>query len=171
MTTTARRDTEAEEILSTVEEKYGFRPNLMEEMVAAPAAARMYLAAQDALAGASLSETQAQAVQLTVALHNGCDYCTTVHAKLGRQSGLSDEDAEAIAAGGLPEDPEIAPLVKATRRILDERGWIDPEEQETLAAEGVDRQKLFEIVGFVAVKTLSNYVNHIAGTELDPQFS
>lgn len=169
MATAARLSTEAEEILSTVEEKYGFRPNLMQEMVAAPAAARMYLAAQGALEDASLSPAQAQAVQLAVASHNDCGYCTAVHRTLGGESAISDADLEAIENGDLPGDPEIAPVVKATRRVLARRGWLDDSDQRELGAEGVDRQKLIEIVAYVALKTLSNYVNHIAGTELDPQ--
>ena len=170
MTTAARRSAEAEEILSAVEEKYGFRPNLMQEMVAAPAAARMYLAAQGALEDASLSPAQAQAVQLAVASHNDCGYCTAVHRTLGGKSAISDADLAAIEDGDPPEDAEIAPVVKATRRVLAKRGWLDERDQAELAGEGIDRQALIEIVAYVALKTLSNYVNHIAGTELDPQF-
>lgn len=35
---------------------------------------------------------------------------------------------------------------------------------------GVDRQKLYEIITFVGLKSISHYVNHIAGTDVDPQF-
>lgn len=164
------RTTEAEGILSTVEETYGFRPNLMEELATAPAALRTYLAGQDAMSGASLSPSQAQAVQLAVAAHNDCHYCRAAHSKLGRGSGISDDDVEAISGGELPGDPEIRPVVEATRRVLGERGWLDEDDLTELADAGVDRQKLYEIVAFVGLKTLSNYVNHIAGTEVDPQF-
>lgn len=170
MTTAARRSAEAEAILSTVEGKYGFRPNLMQEMVAAPAAARMYLAAQDALEDASLTPARAQAVQLAVAAHNDCGYCTAVHRTLGGRSSISDRELQAIEEGDLPEGAEIAPVVKASRRVLAKRGWLDERDQAELAGEGVDRQKLVEIVGYVALETLPDYVNHIAGTELDPRF-
>lgn len=78
--TVTDRPAEAEEILSAVEGTYGFRPNLMQEMVTAPAAARAYLAGQEAMAGGTLSPAQAQAVQLAVAVHNGCHYCSAAHA-------------------------------------------------------------------------------------------
>jgi len=170
MPTAARQSAESEEILDKVERTYGFRPNLMKEMVAAPAAARMYLAAQDALEDASLSPAGAQAVQLVVASHNDCGYCSAVHRSLGGKSGISDRDLAAIEAGDPPEDAEVAPVVKATRRVLAKRGWLEERDLTELEGEGIDRQTLIEIVAFVALKTLSNYVNHIAGTELDPQF-
>lgn len=107
----------------------------MEELAKAPAAARTYLAGQDAMSGASLSPDQAQAVQLAVAAYNECGYCGAAHTTLGRGAGISDED-------------DLAELAEA----------------------GVDRRMLYEIIAFVGLKTLSNYVNHIAGTEVDPQF-
>jgi AhpD family alkylhydroperoxidase len=170
MTTATSRSTEAEEILSTVEDKFGFRPNLMEEMITAPAAVRTYLAGQDAMAAASLSPAQAQAVQLAVASHNDCHYCGAVHSKMAGGSGVSEADVERIAEGDLPEDPELRPVVDATRRVLEERGWLDEEDLAELSEAGVDRQKLYEIITFVGLKTISNYVNHIAGTDVDPQF-
>lgn len=169
-TTAANRTADAEEILATVENKYGFRPNLMKEMVVAPAAARAYLAGQDAMSDASMSPVQAQAVQLAVAAYNDCGYCGAVHSKVGRDTGISEADVAAIADGGLPEDPGLRPVVRATRRVMEARGWLDDDDLEALAVAGVDRRKLYEIVAFVALKTLSNYVNHIAGTEVDPQF-
>lgn len=171
MTTVTSQNEQARAILSSVEEKYGFRPNLIEELVTAPAAAQVYLRGQDAMADSSLSPAQQQAVQLAVATHNECHYCDAAHATLGQQSGIAPEDVEAIRDGELPADDDLRGVVSATRRVLDERGWLDDADLEELSAGGVDRQALYEIVAFVALKTLSNYVNHIADTEIDPQFS
>lgn len=165
------REEQAEEILSAVEEKYGFRPNLVRELVEAPAAARVYLRGQDAMAGASLGPARQQAVQLAVASHNRCHYCGAAHSALGRQSGIADADVEAIRNGDLPEDPDLAGVVRAARRVLEKEGWLDDGDLSELADDGIGRQELYEIVALVALKTLSNYVNHIADTEIDPQFS
>jgi len=43
-------------------------------------------------------------------------------------------------------------------------------DQEALAADGIERAVLYEIVGLIGVKTISNYVNHIAGTDVDDAF-
>lgn len=41
---------------------------------------------------------------------------------------------------------------------------------EALDESGIPRTQLYEIIGFVGVKTISNFVNHIAGTEVDDRF-
>ena len=160
----------AEEILQAVEEQFGFRPNLIEEMVRSPAAAQVYLGGQGAMEDASLTGSEQQAVQLAVAAFNHCHYCTAAHSGLARQTGVDVDDVEAILEGGLPEDDRTRALVKATRLVLEKHGWLDADNLEELEAAGVDRAELYEIVALVGLKTISNYVNHIAGTEVDPQF-
>lgn len=98
-TATSTQNARAEQILASVEEKYGFRPNLIEELVTAPAAAQVYLRGQDALADSSLTPAQQQAVQLTVATHNECHDCGAVHSALGEQSVIAPGDVEAIRDG------------------------------------------------------------------------
>lgn len=167
---TATQQTEAEQILSMVEQKFGFRPNLVEEMVTAPAAARVYLGGQEAMAEGVLTPVQQQAVQLAVATENECHYCTAAHSGLARQAGLPGGDVETILDGRLPDNPDVAPVVEATRRVMNERGWLDADDLQDLEARGVDRARLYEIVTLVGLKTISNYINHIADTEVDPQF-
>lgn len=169
--TTAATTARAEEILAQVEEKFGFRPNLLKEMVRSPAVASTYLAGQEAMAEASLTGGEAQAVQLTVATFNECHYCGAAHSTLARQMGLAEEDVEAIRSGELPSDERLAEVVRATRLVLENRGWLEAEELGELEAAGIERPQLYEIVAFVGLKTISNYINHIAGTEVDPQFA
>lgn len=51
-------DPRAEESLATVENTYGFRPNLIEEMATSLVAAQVYLGGQKALKDPSLSEAE-----------------------------------------------------------------------------------------------------------------
>lgn len=170
MPETATTDTRAEAILSSVEEAYGFRPNLIQEMVASPAAANVYLGGQQAMQGASLSQREQNAVMLAVSARNECHYCTAAHSAIGSQAGLSDREIEAIQGGEGLEDERLAAVVAATRRVLDREGWLEEADLSELESRGVDRAQLYEIVALVGLKTISNYVNHIAGTEIDPQF-
>jgi hypothetical protein len=50
------------------------------------------------------------------------------------------------------------------------RGWLGRPDLERLAAEGIGLPQLYEIVALVGLKTISNYVNHIAHTEIDEAF-
>ncbi len=163
--------TKADEILSNVEQKYGFVPNLINEMVTSPAVAQVYLNGQDAMVEASLTNQEQQAVQLTVATYNGCRYCVAAHSTLGKLAGISPDDLQAIKSDDLPQDERLKSVVMATRLILEKRGWLNKLEIQWLAVRGIDRAQVYEIIALIGLKTISNYINHIAQTEVDPELN
>lgn len=169
MSTTIAQD-QAQQIRDSVQEKWGFVPNLVEQLLASPETARLYLEGSEIIAGGVLSEEEQNAVKLTVSAANGCNYCRSAHKAIGGQVGTPSEELQRIDRGELPTDDRLATLVEATRLVMDERGWLDAEQLGALEARDVDRRQLYEIVSIVALKTISNYVNHIAHTEVDPEF-
>lgn len=170
MTPTTTTDERAEQILQQVEQAYGFRPNLIEELVTSPAAAQVYLGGQQAMEEASLDDAERNAVMLAVSTRNECHYCTAAHAGIGRQAGLTEAQVDALLEQEELEDERLAALVDATDRVLEKEGWLEEDDLAEFKRRGVDRAQLYEIVALVGLKTISNYVNHIAGTEIDPQF-
>jgi len=170
MSSSSTTQTRTEEILSQVEEQFGFRPNLIKQMVESPAVANVYLSGQQAMTEASLSQPEQQAVQLTVATLNQCHYCGAAHETLSKATGVSEDDVEAIKSGELPGDERLRTVVEATRRLLDKRGWLEQSELDEFERAGVDRAQVYEIIALIGLKTISNYINHIAGTEIDEQF-
>ena len=160
----------AADVFEAVTAQFGFVPNLIREMARSPAVARVYLGGQQAMAGASLSAPEQQIVQLAVAVYNECPYCRAAHRAGCRQAGVDQADIELVEKGSLPEDRRLRSVVSATWQVLDTRGWLGPSDLGNLEAEGIDRAQLYEIVALVGLKTISNYVNHIAHTPVDPQF-
>ena len=85
-------------------------------------------------------------------------------------AGATHECHDRAGPGELPTDERLANLVDAIRLVMTERGWLDGEQLEMLEGRGVDRRQLYEIISIVTLKTISNYVNHIAHTEVDSEF-
>jgi hypothetical protein len=56
-----------------------------------------------------------------------------------------------------------------TTAIIERRAWIKQAELQRFLDAGCRRGQVFEVLVGVAMKTLSNYANHIAGTPLDTQ--
>ncbi len=160
----------AADVFEAVTAKFGFVPNLIREMARSPAVARVYLGGQQAMASASLSAPEQQIVQLAVAVYNECPYCRAAHRGGCRQAGVAQADIELVEKGSLPEDRRLRSVVSATWQVLDTRGWLGPSDLASLEAEGIDRAQLYEVVALVGLKTISNYVNHIAHTPIDSQF-
>ena len=146
----------------------GFVPNQIKVLNEhSPAAARMYIATMDLVEQAELEDHERETVILAVSRYNDCHYCTRTHAFLGRQAGLDQETIETIHRGGLPADARLRTLVQATRRLLDKQGWLEEEDLESLEQAGVGRTELYEINTLIGLKIFSNYVNHVAQTEVD----
>jgi AhpD family alkylhydroperoxidase len=158
---------------SQAEAAFGFVPNLIREMTDHhPGVGATYLAANDAIEeNGVLTPAEQQAVILAISSYNDCHYCTKAHAAAGRAAGLDPDAVAAINAGGLPDDKRLAGLVQATRRVMGKRGWLDADDLAGLEAKGVGRDAVYEIVAFVGIKTISNYVNHIADTPVDEAFA
>jgi AhpD family alkylhydroperoxidase len=159
----------AEDVRDMAKDFYGgFVPNQIKVLNEhSPAAARMYIATMDLVEQGELADHEREAVILTVSRYNDCHYCTRTHAFLGREAGLSQEAIEAIHRGGLPDDERLRTLVQATRLLLDKRGWLDDDDRARLNGADVSETELYEINTLIGLKIFSNYVNHVAQTEVD----
>ena len=167
-----KSDATVEEIFTNVQGLLGFVPNLYKELSKAPAVLGVYHKGQESLGKGSLTAKEQQVVQLTVAVYNDCIYCKAAHQWLGQKMGLSQDEIQKIRAGLSQEtDTPMANLVRATKLILENRGWLDPEELTRFEQQGISRGKLYEIIAFIGLKTISNYINHIAETPIDEQFN
>lgn len=166
---TATQKDYAEQIRTNAKEAFGFVPNLITEITEEnPAVADAYMTASGLLEeGGVLTEAEQQAVFLAISSHNDCHYCKAAHVAEGQKAGLDTETVEAIHEGGLPGDNRLKHLVQATRRILNKRGWLTEEDEEEFADLGLGRPALYEVIALAGIKTITNYVNHVAGTEID----
>jgi AhpD family alkylhydroperoxidase len=171
-TTTASQTDHAEQVHDKAKQALGVVPNLIEEITKEnPAVADAYLTATGLVEeGGVLSGPEQQVVNLAASSYNDCHYCTKAHAVVGEQAGLDAETIETINEGGLPDDDRLKSLVRATRRIIGKRGWLSDADEAEFADLGLERPELYEIIALVGIKTISNYVNHIAGTEVDEPF-
>lgn len=173
MATTAATETvSAKTVRETAADIFGMVPNLVTEITDHnPAAADVYLSANAKIeTNGVLSPAEQQAVILAISSYNDCHYCTKAHAVAGQQAGLDPDVIDEINAGGLPEDDRLRSLVRATRRILGKRGWLSDADETEFSDLGLNRPELYEIITLIGIKTISNYVNHIAGTEIDAAF-
>ncbi|HJN14200.1 MAG TPA: carboxymuconolactone decarboxylase family protein [Armatimonadota bacterium] len=163
-------DPRAVEVMAEIEAALGFVPNFFRAMAQSPAATRLYLAGLDIMQHSSLSEKESQAVQLAISAYNECHYCGPAHAKAAEMAGITPDDIMALRAGDELGDPDLIDIVGATRVILDKRGWLDEEDLRDLAQSGIYRETIFDIIAFISLKTISNYINHVEGTPLDARF-
>jgi uncharacterized peroxidase-related enzyme len=169
---TAINNERANALLQNAEAKFGFIPNVLREMSSSPAALEMYMQGQASLAheANTLSERDKNLVQLVTSKESDCTYCVAAHRAIGKGLGSSPEALAAISQGESIEDSEGSAIVEATRLLITKQGHLSGADLASLQAQGIDKATLYEMIGGISVKLLSNWVNHIASTKVDAQF-
>jgi uncharacterized peroxidase-related enzyme len=163
----------ASDLLDGAREKLGFVPNMYRGMAINPGLLSTYLHGYDHFrTQANFTPPEQEVVFLTVSLANGCDYCTAAHSMLAiNVSKLSEEHTQALRDGQPLDDPELEALRRFTHHMWTTRGLPGRAEAEAFKAAGYTDTHVLEIILALAVKTISNYANHVNHTELDDAFA
>ena len=154
------------EILGAVHKMLGVTPNLFRTVAQSPAALEGLVSLSGATAKGTLGAGVREAIALTVAEANGCDYCLSAHSVLGKGAGLGDGDIDR-ARDAAASDPRTAAILRFARAVVAERGRIGDGELATLHRAGVSDGEALEVVANVVLNIFTNYVNLVADTEID----
>lgn len=168
--TRASAPAEAHNAFDNAEKMFGMTPNLTRKMATAPALAEGYLALSAWFDKTSLSPVERQIILLSVSRQNGCQYCVGAHSWLADQVGVPEDVIRAIRDNQPIADDWLEALRRFSNAVVEQRGWVNGEELERFLDAGYTPQQALEVVLGVGLKTLSNYTNHVAGTDLDDVF-
>ena len=83
---------------------------------------------------------------------------------------LHQDALSATREGRATADRKLDALRLTTERLVRQRGWLTDAEKRDFVDAGYTPGQLLEVVGWISLKTLTNYSNHIADTPLDPQW-
>jgi AhpD family alkylhydroperoxidase len=159
---------DAKPILERAGQSIGYIPALLAQMAEAPALLEGYATLSAIFRKTDFSEPEQQLILLTVSVEHEGHYCTPAHTARARAAEL-DEDAIAAARAGRPiDDARLEALRQFTVKMVRARGFVADADIAAFMAAGFTRANALEIILAVGLKTLSNYVNHIAETPLDP---
>lgn len=152
--------------LDAVGKKLGVVPNLFSTLAHAPAALNGYLQWSENLGKGALTARQREIVALAVAQSNQCQYCLSAHHLMGKSAGLSEQDIAQARNGNGNEALDQA-IAAFAREVSEFRGVIPNAAFDVYAKQGLSSALMIEIVGHVTLNLFTNYVNHLAGTEID----
>jgi len=156
----------AKQLLDGVQKKLGFTPNIMRTMANSPAVLQGYLNFSNALSKGSLSPKLREQIALVVAQDNQCEYCLAAHSAIGHTVGLSEEAIRDSRRGESPDGKEAA-ILKFASTLVVNRGWVTDEKIAKLHKAGVTEGEIAEVIANVSLTLFTNYLNHVAQTEID----
>lgn len=162
---------ESKPLLHAAKENFGFVPNLLGEFAEAPAVLEGYLKLNEIVGKTSFSTQEQQLAILTVSIENQCHYCSAIHSTiLKNQLNVDDQIVNAVRNSETVPEEKYDTLVNYVRTVVNKRGLIDDSEIQSFLDAGYTRQNVLEVNLIIALKTISNYTNHIAKTPLDEAF-
>lgn len=166
-------DAKAKPLLEKAHAKLGFVPRMYEGMAKAPGVLDTYLHGYTLFREESgFAPPEQEVVFLTISRLNGCSYCMSAHSMLGEKMSQVPADViEAIRHDRPIPDERLAALSAFTRVMFETRGLPTQRDVDAFLAAGFEEQHVLQIVLALAVKTLSNYSNHINHPELDEVFA
>ena len=147
--------------------EFGHVPNSFEEMLVAPAVAELYLRGQKILMNSSLSDAERQVIQLAVSEDNECSYCIAAHRFRAKELGIFGDEIDLISQASESEIDHLRIFVDVVKLINKKRGQIKINDLKRFEADGITRKKVYEIIAYIGLKTISNYINNIAEPKID----
>jgi AhpD family alkylhydroperoxidase len=141
-------------------------PNLMKVMANAPASLRSYLETNQTLSGGLLDAQLRERISLRVAELNRCQYCLSAHTLLGSKAGLAEDEVVASREGRSADNKASAVLGLVTA-VVEKKGRISASELAAAREGGLSDGEIVEVVSNAALNILTNYINNVAGTEID----
>jgi uncharacterized peroxidase-related enzyme len=156
----------AKQLLSAVQGRLGLTPNLMRVMANSPAVLESYLNFSSALIGGALNASVREQIALAVAEVNLCAYCLSAHTVIGGMVGLKPDTIFRARNASAPNAKTDA-ILKLARAIVVQRGEISEEDFNKARQASVTDGEVAEVVANVALNIFTNYLNHVAQTEID----
>ena len=166
-------DPGAKALLEKAKAKLGFVPNMYAGMANSPGLLETYMDGYDRFRqNSGFTPAEQEVVFLTISRDNACDYCVAAHSMIAdRMSKVPPPVTDAIRNGQPIPDSKLAALSAFTDVLFTTRGLPSKADVQAFLSAGYEERHVLEIVLAIAVKTLSNYSNHLFHTPLDEMFT
>lgn len=158
--------------LAKAKAKNGFIPNLLGVLANAPTALETYLTVSEINSRSSFTLAEREVVQITAATNHGCTFCVAGHTAIAyKQGNLPQDLVEGLRQQSTLPDAKLEALAAFTRAVIRSRGVVSEAELEDFKQAGYGEQQVIEVILGVALATLCNFSNSLAGTELNPELA
>ena len=153
-------------IFNKVNSKIGMVPNLYATMGVSDKLLGGFLAFTETLKSGEFSNKEYEAIALSTSQANGCDYCLAAHTALGQMNGFSENETLDLRNNTI-EDKKLNALVTLVSQVVNHNGHPTEAAIQNFFEEGYTTTAYAELIGIVALTTITNYTYHNGGFEID----
>lgn len=159
-------DSETQKLFDGLSARIGMVPNIYATLAHSNVALKANLTFGDLLKSGTFNGKEVETIALSVSVENDCEYCLAAHSMVGKMMGFSEEQVGSIIDGNI-SDVKFKILSELTKEITATRGNPKQASIDNFYSVGFTKASLVELIGLIALNTFNNYLNHIAGTEID----
>jgi AhpD family alkylhydroperoxidase len=153
-------------IFTKLKSKIGMLPNLYASMGVSDKLLGGYLTFVETLKSGEFSSKEYEAIALATSQANGCAYCLSAHTAIGKMNGFTEEETLDLRTSSI-EDQKLNALVSLVREIIESKGHPSENTVQTFLNVGYTKTAFAELIGAVALTTITNYIYHNGGFEID----
>lgn len=157
---------EAAALFAAIKAKVGMVPNLYRVVGQRPAVLSALLGFGDALGKGNFDAKTREAIALTVAKANRCDYCASAHTAISTSMKVGQDEILANL-NARSSEPRRAAILSLAARVVAEKGNLSDADIAAARSAGLDDGDILEVTANVVANIFTNYINHIAQTEID----
>jgi len=148
-----------QQLFDQLAKSYGAVPNLYATLAYSETALKAYMDLE--ATHLSLTDKEAEAVNLVVSEINHCLYCTSAHTMIARKAGFTKEQTLQIRAGHAAFDPTLDALVQLTHALTLHRSVHQPALLDNFFKAGYTKGQLVDIILLIGDRTISNLLYEV----------
>lgn len=149
-----------------IEKKIGKLPNIYAAMGHSPHLLKGLLDFETTLKQGIFNAKEQEAISLVVSQINGCSYCLAAHSFIGKMNGFKEDEIMAIRKT-IIDDEKLSALTLLTKELSQNRGKGTEETITQFYSVGYNKQALVELIGLIAVRTITNSIFSNGDFEID----
>ena len=153
-------------IFNAVKGKIGMVPNLYAAMGVSDKLLSGFLAFTETLKSGEFSSKEYEAIALATSQANGCSYCLSAHTAIGKMNGFTEKETLQLRHNEI-EDTKLNALVTLVSEVVNQKGHPSQNTLDNFFNAGYTKTAFAELLGAVALTTITNNVYHNGGFEID----
>lgn len=160
----------SKDILQSASKQMGSIPGLYAVMAESPETLQAYGQLQQLFTATSFDAEELTVVWQTINVEHDCHYCVPAHTAIAHSMKVNPAITEALRSQTSMPTAKLQALHDFTLAMVRERGNVSAKQIDAFFAAGYTQKQVLEVILGLSQKVISNYVNHVADTAVDPMF-
>ena len=157
---------QSQEIFTHVKNKVGMLPNLYATMGVSDKLLGGFLSFSETIKSGEFTNKEYEAIALATSQANSCAYCLSAHTAIGKMNGFSEQETLDLRSNTIA-DSKLNALVNLVTEMVIQHGHPKESAVQNFFEAGYNEAAFAELIGAVALTTITNYVFHNGGFDID----